>query len=241
MRLAGRPRARVSGRHPAAVAGKRLRRNPPVGGLGGGTGDRVGESNTSLLSGVTRTEEGGPSWPNGSCERAETGCWAGSGVQGAEPEPGREVPSDPGGRPAGPADGRPRRRRPPAPPPADHGLPRPPTAQPQPTPQRPTTDRAGAHGADGIAANLQPRMQFRGLHPAVQRQGHLRTHPEASESPGPTGHFPISGPVGQESGATNENWVASWERVGYSGPRMRNPGGRAPPTQPPGFKFRSGE
>jgi MraZ protein len=28
-----------------------------------------------------------------------------------------------------------------------------------------------------------------------------------------------------------------WETVGYCGRRMRNPGGRAPPTRPPGFDF----
>ena len=32
-----------------------------------------------------------------------------------------------------------------------------------------------------------------------------------------------------------------WEEVGYSGRGMRDPGGRAPPTQPPGFGIRSAE
>ncbi len=68
-----------------------------------------------------------------------------------------------------------------------------------------------------------------------------RGPPGRAESPRRAREFPLLGPCGQESGATNENWVAWWETVGYSGPRMRNPGGRAPPTQPPGFKFRSGE
>ena len=38
-----------------------------------------------------------------------------------------------------------------------------------------------------------------------------------------------------------EKRVALWESVGYRGgtQSLRNPGGRAPPTQPPGFGFRS--
>jgi MraZ protein len=35
--------------------------------------------------------------------------------------------------------------------------------------------------------------------------------------------------------------VASWEIVGYCGGRMPDPGGRAPPTQPPGFELLSCE
>ena len=44
------------------------------------------------------------------------------------------------------------------------------------------------------------------------------------------------------SGRQSRFWVAKWERVGYRGARIcRDPGGRAPPTQPPGFQLRPGE
>jgi hypothetical protein len=110
---------------------------------------------------------------------------------------------------------------------------------PRPGRHRPRMPRASvAYPPDGTEAKVQPAAQGRRLQAAL----HLRRAEPHRDCPYLTGVCAEIGlrVVGVGDGVGSRlHCGGSWGRVGDThGHALRNPGGRAPPTQPPGFRFR---
>jgi hypothetical protein len=128
--------------------------------------------------------------------------------------------------------------RPTAPPRATHRR-RAGQTTPRPGRHRPRMPRASvAYPPDGTEAKVQPAAQGRRLQAAL----HLRRAEPHRDCPYLTGVCAEIGlrVVGVGDGVGSRlHCGGSWGRVGDThGHALRNPGGRAPPTQPPGFRFR---
>ena len=113
-------------------------------------------------------------------------------------------------------------------------VPRPPTAQAEPLPRRPTGGARGAHGADGNAPNPQARVQIGRLQQALQRECRRRGPPgRAGKSPSRKGisHFwgRVSRKVGQRM-RIGLHGGRQWDTVGHAcGTRVA---GLLPPSHP---------
>ena len=106
----------------------------------------------------------------------------------------------------------------------------------QPAPRRAGRRLAAeAHRPDGTTAQLQVSRQLLIVHPILQAERRFGGAPSHRESPWATGEWPAS------EGFVRPEWGAEWVLgciVGDCGivwATHANPGGRAPPTQPPGF------